>query len=127
MPSDIQTIALRRADESTPPMTLEQYTEKPAVVLMLLQPSANNWGETSVKAHKRVPDEEWEDFLRHILERLSARHKTFGSPVRLGEDGKIHIQENAMLPGYPYQVQVRDGHFEFMRRSDGVVVMYEIA
>jgi hypothetical protein len=47
-------------------------------------------------------------------------------PISVDANGKIHLQETAMVPERPYEVRLGDDTFQFVRRLDGVVVMYEV-
>ena len=47
-------------------------------------------------------------------------------PVSVGSDGTIRINEAAMLSEREYTVRVGDDIYQFVKRDDGVVVMYEL-
>ena len=47
-------------------------------------------------------------------------------PVSVNGDGTIHVNEKAMLPEREYSIRVGDDTYQFVKRADGVVVMYEL-
>ncbi|SRR5216683_590645 len=47
-------------------------------------------------------------------------------PVSVSKDGRIRINEKAMLPEREYSVRLGDDTYQFVKRADGVVVMYEL-
>ena len=42
-------------------------------------------------------------------------------------DGKIRVQERAMVVLHPYDVRIGDSIFQFVKRTDGTVAMFEVA
>lgn len=60
------------------------------------------------------------------LEKLRKRLREQMTPLRVEADGKIRLQERAMIPERIYEIRLADITLQFVRRFNGPVVMYEV-
>lgn len=83
-----------------------------------------------MRGKKLLEEDEWrfntEEKAQQAIDDIRRRIHGRMIPVSVSAEGKIRINEKAMLPEHEYCIQIGDEQYQFVKRADGVVVMYEV-
>jgi hypothetical protein len=95
-----------------------------AIMLPLTTPPEIGLIFSSMK--KTLPENEWLILRDQVRKQIDSYRQTIGSPVSLTADGQIRLSEYAMIPERPYIIEYAETVYEFVRKSDGSIVISEI-
>jgi hypothetical protein len=69
---------------------------------------------------------QWEKLVQELEAKLAEHHRALGEPVKVIDNDHVRIRESLMIPDRPYLVEYKGDTYEFVRKSDGSIVVSEL-
>jgi len=126
MPEQI-TVSTKKSTPTVGVSVTDKVETQPRI-RMMLGPSAGAMPYTGhvISVVVDLLESEFANVRDQVQKYIAGYRQVLSNPVSIAEDGQIRVSEHAMLPERPYTVKYGDDIYEFLRTSDGKIVISEI-